>query len=322
MRRILASALVTLALVAPRAARADDIQMFELAKTRFDTGHYEEAAKRFATLLDANAPPCGMGPSDPATTCRLTDVDLIERARAFSVVLLVALGRPAEADLMIEQILLANPAYVPNPATFQPEIIDRFIAMRARTRAQIEENVRNEAEKLRRKRLAAERFRQDELRWIGEIQRLASEERVVEHRSRWVAAMPFGVGQFYNGDTSLGWTLLISQAAAGVAAITSAFVVAGYEGVDVTSPPTASGEASVDIDQLNAQIQTATTVNRIAFGSWAALAIAGIVHAQATFVPERTSVRKRKAPLPPRPTLTPSVSAGPGSLGLGLSGTF
>lgn len=324
-RRLVALAAAGLIALCPALAAADDLQVFELAKTRFDAGQYEEAAVRFAAMLNPASPPCGRGPSDPERACRLTEAELIERARALHAASLIALARVAEADAVIEQLLLANPVYAPNPALFQPEVIDRFTAVRARIREQIEAAAKQKAEEERAKRLAAERERQEERRWIASLQRLAAEERLVEHRSRWVAAVPFGVGQFYNGDTALGWLFLVSQVLAGATSITSAVIVSGYEGVDVTPPPTLDGEqrATVDVDQLNAQIQTATIINRVAFGAWAALTAAGIVHAQVTFVPERSSVRRRSVPAPPRSfSIAPAVSAGPGGFGLGLSGRF
>ncbi|AKT39649.1 hypothetical protein [Chondromyces crocatus] len=316
--------MAALALASPLSAAADELQLFELAKTRFDGGQYEEAAARFSVLLTRAEPPCGPGPSDPDHRCRITDPDLIERASALYAASLIALGRGADADAIIESLLLANPAYTPNPAVFQPEVIDRFTVVRARIREKLETSARAKAEAERQKRLAAGRLREEEQRWIADLERLASEERIVERRSRWVAAMPFGVGQFYNGDTGLGWFFLAGQALTGATTVASAFVVAGYEGVDVSPPPTTSGQEQsiVDIDQLNDRIQTATLINRVAFGAWAVLTVAGIVHAQATFVPERSRVQKRKIPLRPRPTITPSISAAPGNLGVGLSGRF
>jgi hypothetical protein len=309
-------------------AAADELQVFELAKTRFDAGQYEEAASRFAAMLNAGSPPCEKGPTDPAgPPCRITDADLIERARALAAASLIALGRGGEADPYIEQLLLSNPAYAPNPALFQPEVIDRFTAVRARLREKIEAAAKQKADAERAKRLAAQRAREEERRWIEGLRRLAAEERVVERRSRWIAALPFGIGQFQNGDNGLGWAFLVSEVLTGATTIVSAIVVGGFEGVDVTpaSTPTAPGEerVEVDIDQLNSQIQAATLVNRVAFGVWAGLTVVGIVHAQVTFVPDRVTVRTRPVP-PPPPSFSaaPTVSVGPGAVGLGVKGRF
>ena len=326
-----AAAGLGLGLALAGSARADDAQQFELAKTRFEAGQYEEAAARFAAMLDPAIAPCEKGPSDPGgKPCRITEPDLIERARGLAAASLVALQRFAEADAHIEQLLLANPAFVPNPAVFQPEVIDRFTAVRARVRAQLEAAAKRKADAERAARLKAEQTREEGRRWIAELTRLAAQERVTEPRSRWIAAIPLGVGQFQNGDAGLGWAFLISEAVTGAASIASAVVLAGYEGVDVTAKtaPGAPGQvqSSVDIDQLNSQIDTAALVNRISFGAFATLAVAGIVHAQVTFVPERTTYRNRPVP-PPPPSLSvgPAVSVVPGVPGgvfFGVSGRF
>ncbi|MCC6558240.1 MAG: hypothetical protein IT372_35295 [Polyangiaceae bacterium] len=323
--RVVAAAAFAVGLAIAGAARADDAQQLELAKTRFDAGQYEEAAARFAAMLDPALPPCEKGPSDPAgKPCRITDPDLIERARGLAAASLVALQRGAEADVFIEQILLNNPAFVPNPAVFQPEVIDRFIAVRARVREKIEAAAKQKAEAERSARLKQERVREEERRWIAEIRELASRERVIETRSRWIAAIPFGVGQFQNGDEGLGWAFLIGEAALGATSIVSAAVVSGYEGIDVTAraaPESGQTQSSIDIDALNSRIETATLVNRISFGAFAALAVAGVVQAQIAFVPERSTYRQRPS-RPPPPSLSAGASVLPGGAAFGVSGRF
>jgi tetratricopeptide (TPR) repeat protein len=322
-----AAAGAALVLTLSGAARADDAQEFELAKTRYNAGQYEEAAERFAAMLDPENPPCDRGPSEPGDKpCRITDPDLIARARSFAAASLVALQRTAEADAYIEKILLDNPTFTPDPAV-PIEVVDRITAVRARIGAQIEAAAKRKADAARAARLAAQKAREEERRWIADLSQLAGRETIVERRSRWVALLPFGAGQFQNGDTALGWTFLISEALMGSASVVSAVVVAGYEGVDTTakSAPAAAGEAesSVDVDQLNNQIATATAINRVAFGAWAAITVAGIIHAQVTFVPQVTTYRPRTIP-PPPPSFTarPSVAVLPGGVSVGLSGRF
>lgn len=323
---VAAASAVVLSFAAP--ARADDLQQFELAKTRFDTGRYEEAVSRFAAMLDPANPPCARDATDvEGEPCRITDPHLIERARGLAAAALVALRRGDEADVYIEQILLDNPAYAPNPALFQPEVIDRFTAVRARIRARIEEVTRQRAEAQRAARLRVERRRDDERRWIAELKRLAETERVVVQNSRWIAMLPFGVGQFQNGDDGLGWFFLVSQAVAGGTSIVSALVLANYQNVDVTPPPPPQigmpAPPRVDIDRLNSRIDTAAAVNRVSFGAFAALVAAGIAHAQISFVPEWVSFRKRPVP-PPPPSLkaAPAISMTPGGLYAGVFGRF
>ena len=53
---------------------------------------------------------------------------------------------------------------------------------------------------------------------------LASQESVVVRHSRWIAALPFGVGQFQNGQEGLGYALLVSEALLAGASITSGVI--------------------------------------------------------------------------------------------------
>lgn len=328
----LAAAVGAVALTFAGAARADDAQEFELAKTRFDAGQYDEAAARFAAMLDPATPPCDRGPTDAESKpCRLGDPDLVERARGLAAAALIALRRSEDADVYIQEILLENPAYAPNPAVFQPEVIDRFTAVRARIRVQIEVAAKRKAEEQRQARLRADRERAEERRWIAELSRLAARERVVEPHSRWIAMLPFGVGQFQNGDEGLGWFFLVGQALSGGTSIVSALVLTGYQGVDVTSKTTVPSNSvnqpvhqNVDIAELNSRINAVTSVNRVAFGAWAALTVAGVVHAQLSFVPDRVTFRPRPIP-PPPPSFSakPTISVLPGGgVFAGVHGRF
>src|ERR1043165_6264285 len=70
-RLCLAVACSLAALLAPRDARADDAQELELGKNRFDAGQYEEAAKRFMTMLDPAVPPCDKEAPKRSGRCRI-----------------------------------------------------------------------------------------------------------------------------------------------------------------------------------------------------------------------------------------------------------
>jgi hypothetical protein len=312
---------LVLLVIAPRA-RADEAQELELGKNRFDAGQYEDAVKRFTTMLDPSVAPCEKSAPKKSGRCRLTDKQLIERARAFLAASLVALGRVADADVHIETLLRANPGYAPNPALFPSEVIDRFTEVRARIRAELEAITRKEDDAALQKRLTEQKAEADEKRWLDEIQRLASEERVVRTNSRFLATLPFGVGQFQNGQSGLGWFFLVSEAALGAATIASAAVHSYNISIDPKATD-ASGQKEVDVEIVNSAIQISATLNQIAFGTWAALTVAGIIHAHATFVPETSKVVKRPIPKRPvKPTVSGSVTMAPGGAGVMVVGTF
>lgn len=295
-------------------ASADDAQEFDVAKNRFEVSEYAEAVRLFTALLEPETAACAKGPTDGKCQCRLTDPDLVERARALDAASLVALGKGPEADVQFEKILRSNPSYAPNPAVLPPVVIDRFGQVRTRLKPELEKIFGANAEKVRQDKLAAQRARDAERKWIEELERLASEERIVEKSSRAVALLPFGVGQFQNGDRGYGAAFLASEVLAAGASIVSGVIEMRY-GASASVP-------GVDKVKLGTDITAAQTVNIASFATAATLAVVGIVHAQITFVPER--LVKRQRPLPPRPkaAVAPTVSIVPGGAGLGLSGSF
>lgn len=329
----LAAAVALCVGLAPRiAAAADEAQELELGKNRFDAGQYEEAAKRFTTMLDPSVAPCEKSAPRKSGRCRLTDKVLIERARAFAAASLVALGRVPEADAHIETIFRANPNYAPDPALFPAEVIDRFTEVKARIRAELEAIARKEAEVALQRRLSEQKAEEDQTRWLAEVQRLAGEERMVTRNSRVLATIPFGVGQFQNGSPGLGWFFAISEAVTGAAALTFAGVFSYYVGVDRTAvdPET---KQRVDVVALNTTIQTAATLNQVSFAMWAALTVGGIVQAHVQFVPEVSTTVRRPVPKRPGqgpveerkskpPPIMPAVSVVPGGGAVVLVGRF
>jgi len=133
-----------------------------------------------------------------------------------------------------------------------------------------------------------------------------------EGESRWIAALPFGAGQFQNGDTGLGIFFAAGEALLGATSIGAVVAVNSLASRDLGLRPSSS-----DMSAVNESIRTAVTVNRIAFTSWAALTVAGIVEAQIRFAP-----RRRACLEPPRPSITPTVVPVAGGGLLGVRATF
>lgn len=312
------AALAFVAAIAPsRRALADDAQALELAKNPFDAGQYAEAHARLSAILDPTLPPCDAGPS-PTGHCHLTDLDLIERARALDAASLLALRRDSEADVLIGAILRRNPNYGPSPAMFPQEVIDRFTTVRlslaAELRSILEQRELDEA----RKQLAARKAREAEEKWIAEIARLAARERWVEPNSRWIALVPFGIGQFQNGEVRLGILFAAGEAALGGASLVTVALVNRLAAINPNQPT--YGNRPIDFPAINSQMSTLTAVNRVTFAAWGALTLAGIVQAEVAFVPERVTYHDRV--IPPRPRIVPVVAPQAGGAVIGLAGTF
>ncbi len=306
-------------LCAPREVFADDLQQLELGKTRFDAGQYEEARGMFAAMLDPKATPCLPVAASAAERCRLTDPDIIERARTLYAAALVALKRDTEAEDEIATILRTNPNFSPDPAVLPQEVLDRFTLVRARLRAELEAEAERRAQEERKENEATEKAKQDERRWLEALKKAAGEQLVVVKHSRIMAAVPFGVGQFQNGSNTLGTIFAISQTTAALTTIVSGQLFTYYAGFNPTFATAAQRKELVQGQDISLM------VNRIAFTTWAALSIAGIVQAQAAYVPDKLYVMKR--PLPPAPKapvsfVMPTVTVSPHGASVGLMGTF
>jgi hypothetical protein len=122
-----------------------------------------------------------------------------------------------------------------------------------------------------------------------------------ETRSRWIAAIPFGAGQFQNGDVALGITFAAGEAILASGSIATAVLVEQLGSTNIA----ARTRAPVDIGALNDRIADTTTANRVLFAAWAGLAVAGVIEAQVSFVRPRpageragSSVMATAAPLP------------------------
>jgi len=281
-------------------ARGDDATELERAKASYDAGRYAEAVDRFREILNSASPNA------------LHEPIAIERARAYNAACLIALGRSDEADAEIEKLIRANPVFSPDPVAFPGKVVDRFIEIKSRLKQELEAASRARAAAEQAAKTKVERQQRE---YIESLQRLASQETVLVRHSRWIAMLPFGVGQFQNGQDALGYTLLVVEGALSVTSIASYMVRAGLIADSLSVP------GPIDVPKFQSQVNTARDVNHYATGALAVVALAGMIHAQATFVPEVQETRLRPLP-PPPPSVVPKVGAGPSGFFLGVSGRF
>jgi hypothetical protein len=301
-RKLLTLLFLVASLATARSARADEAAELEKGRASYEGERFDEGATRFRELLD------------PARPDALKDPANIERARAYYVACLVALGRQVEAEKQVELMLRANLFYMPDPVVYPAKVIGMFADMRARLKDEIEK-----AEQKKREQEKAERQRQDKAqkernRYIADLQRLAGEEKRVVRHSRWLALVPLGAGQLQNGQDGLGYALLVTEVLAGGTSIVSAVVHQS-----LVNDGVAAG-TQLDPVLTDPRLDTAYHVNLYSTIAFAVLAVGGIVHAQLTFVPETIETRKRDVPRDP--SLVPSASVSSSGAMLGLVGRF
>ena len=291
-----ATALVSVTLAPP--ARADAAADLEKAHNAYVARQYDEAEMRLRALLDAK-------------TGTLVDPDKVADARMYLAATLIAEKKNDEANQLLEQLLTDRPDYQPDPLRVSLEAIDALTDARTRIRdklaaLQAEKVAKAQAEKAK---IESERLKQ-QVR-LAQLEQLAGTE-IIEHpNSRLLAMVPFGAGQFQNGQTALGWTFLLSEGALALGSGISAGFWYYYVQQEQTGQSAQNGTAE-GYRNLAAGWSIAGDAM---FGGFAALALIGVIHAQLTFVPETVETRKR--PLPPV-TLAPTVSLG----GLGVVGGF
>lgn len=306
-------------LAATGVAHADVDEQSELDKARnaYLAHQYDEADNRLRMLLDAKSPV-------------LHDRVLVNQAHMYWGAVLIAKKRPAEANEQFEELLLNDPNYEPDPLSFPTDVVNNFIDARAHLRRRLEEMavVRAKQEAERRKRDEAER--KGQLQRLKLLERLAGEEKTVERHSRWMALVPFGVGQFQNDQKALGWTFLGTEAVLLAASAITVPIYLNY--LQARSDAFARGDNFSAQEQID-RAQTVRTVNLSLDLTFLGVVALGIIQAQAAFVPEVAQLNKRPIPdIGPPPggvsfELVPILSAREGGSatiggGIGLRGRF
>ncbi|MBI4703286.1 MAG: hypothetical protein HY744_19390 [Deltaproteobacteria bacterium] len=290
----LLAALAVLALAAP--TWADDIEEYRQAKASYDEGDYQRAAERFGRMLDPRRPEY------------LKDEKLRRTARPFHIASLIALERTAEADAAIATHLRDDPFYAPPRELFRDNVRARFDAIRTDIQPELDAIVQERERKERERAAQAQKLREAQARRIEQLERLARQETVVERRSRWLGLVPFGVGQFQNGNRALGWFFATSEAF-GVAGTVASAAVALHRGMtDCRQPDPETGEP-IDCAELDAGYHEAQVANFVCFGATAVLVAAGIIEAQVSYEPDVRTTRPRELPTPLK--VEPKIEAKP-----------
>ncbi|HEX3344477.1 MAG TPA: hypothetical protein VHS09_07875 [Polyangiaceae bacterium] len=299
MRLLVAAAFAALVCAASVPARADAKSDLEKAHNAYVAHRYDEAETRLRALLD------------PATT-ELKDPDSMADARMYLAATLLAEKKNDEAASTLEDLLIARPEYQADPMRVALEAIDALTDAKARLRDKLSAM---QAEKVRRaqeEKAKLEGEHQKQLLRLAMLEKLATTEVVVERHSRWLSLVPFGVGQFQNGQTTEGWLFLTAEGL-----FTAGTVVAGgfaYAYEERAWQYHQQGNSAAQSAYSSAAHWAAITDDVLA-GGLVLTAIAGIVHAEATYVPERVEMRKRELPAL---SLTPVV----GPTGIGVVGRF
>lgn len=280
---------VAIGLGAPRAARAGDIEDFQAARELYEAHDWPRAVDAFEALV---------GRDPPALSSR----PLVLESRNYLAAAYVFVGRERSAIDQLERLLRDEPGYELDEARFPREVVQLFERVRARLR---EEHASLTARTELERELARLSRENEALR-----AHLGEEETLAIPRSEALVFLPFGVGQFENGDDSLGYFFLISEALTAVGAITATVMHLGYIAFLQDNAEGVSAETWRGVNDALHILAPTSWAFASAFG---VLAIAGVVQARLEFTPTR-SVR-----VPPRaPQLQGELALGLGAIHLSL----
>jgi tetratricopeptide (TPR) repeat protein len=248
------------------------VEAMNRAKVTFEYGDYAQASKLLAALLEAG---------------RFESLQMRAEAYRLLGLSLFYQGRKGEAYSAFLEYLYINPDaeldpfYVPPAAVsffdqVKKEAEPRLAPLRAQKRAEQEAQKRVAAEEAERRR---QRELEEERRRLQQISP-SIERRVVQHEF-WVTMMPFGIGQFQNGDRTLGIVFATSELVAGAASAGSALLIEGLR-----------DDATLRFDNAGSGTTPYKTAQRLDVVKWVgagvffALWAAGAVHAALNYKAE------------------------------------
>ncbi len=257
-------------------ARADDLTDFESARGRYDRHDYARAVEAFRKLVGSDPP-------------RIANALLVLESRKYYAASLLFIGSKEDARSQFRLLLQQEPDYTLDPLAFPTEVVALFEDVKQSLRRELErqrEAEQNQQREAEREARTAEQVRRYNL---GRLRELSEQQKVRVENSRWIATVPFGVGQFQNSHRGLGVALATLES---LAAATSVITYIGHQRVEHSHPATPD-----ETDQANANEKIWRATNIASFTTWAVLALAGIVDAHVRFVPAR--ITSTPQPLPP-----------------------
>jgi tetratricopeptide (TPR) repeat protein len=296
MRRTALSGLVLVLMAAfALPVAADELSDFESARRNYDKQNYAKAARGLESLVG------GVVPRATSPVVRL-------ESRKYLGATYLFLGKKEAAREQFRALLEEDPEYDIDPVAFPEAVVQTFQEVQQEVAAK---RAREDAlEAVRRQREQSdeveELIRQQER--IRALEELAAVETVEKVNSRWIAALPFGIGQFQNQDRPLGIMFAVTESAFLVASIAT-FI--GHNSLRDENP------APSEIDRARRVERALRIGNWVSVGAFLSFAVAGVIEAEVRFKPVIRTTRKRELP---EDTRSPQTTGPQIRLELGLTG--
>lgn len=253
---------------------ADELSDFESARRNYDEQNYTKAARGLESLVGGAVP-------------RATNPVVRLESRKYLGATYLFLGKKEEAREQFRRLLEEDPDYDIDPVAFPEAVVQTFQEVRKEALAERARRDALEAARKQRERTdeVEELVRQQER--IQALEELASVETVEKVNSRWIAALPYGIGQFQNGNRKLGIMFAVTESVFMAASIAT-FI--GHNSLRDENP------APDQIDRAQRVERALRIGNWVSVGAFLGFAIAGVTEAEVRFKPVIRSVRPREIP--------------------------
>ncbi len=253
---------------------ADELSDFEAARRNYDKQSYAKAARGLESLVG------GVVPRARNPVVRL-------EARKYLGATYLFLGKDEEAREQFRLLLEEDPAYDIDPVAFPGAVVEAFQEVQAQVTAEVaRQNALDEARRQRERAGELEQLIEEQQRIQG-LEELAATETVEKVNSRWIAALPWGIGQFQNGNRKLGIMFAVTESAF-LAASIATFI--GHNSLRDENP------APDEIERAQRVEKALRIGNWVSVGALVSFYIAGVVEAEVRFKPTIRSTRQRELP--------------------------
>jgi len=274
---------------------ADELSDFESARRNYDKQNYTKAARGFESLVGGAVP-------------RATNPVVRLEARKYLGATYLFLGKKEAAREQFRSLLEEDPAYDIDPVAFPEAVVQTFQEVKEEVTA--ERALQDAVDAARKKRERSEEV-EDLIRQqqrIEALEVLARSETVEKVNSRWIAALPYGIGQFQNEDRELGIMFAVTESAF-LAASIATFI--GHNSLRDENP------APSEIERARRVERALRIGNWVSVGALLSFYVAGVVEAEVRFKPVIRSTRERELP---EETKSPQTTGPQIRLELGLTG--
>ena len=275
MRRTTLTGLVVVLMAAfALPVAADELSDFEAARRNYDKQSYAKAARGLESLVG------GVVPRARNPVVRL-------EARKYLGATYLFLGKDEEAREQFKLLLEEDPDYDIDPVAFPGAVVEAFQEVQAEVTAAVaQQKALDEARRQRERAGELEELIEEQQRIQG-LEELAATETVEKVNSRWIAALPFGIGQFQNENRKLGIMFAVTESAF-LAASIATFI--GHNSLRDENP------APDEIERAQRVEKALRIGNWVSVGALVSFYIAGVVEAEVRFKPTIRSTRQRELP--------------------------